>query len=198
MADRLTQLQDAVNVQADNLCNSLGILQQSAVPTNFAEFSSFNRSISQAYARTLAEAGVVLPDTKVAAEQAPPQANGNLSGAGSSGTNKDAPTEEPTTSAAAAAAIPTASDNRGLFVKLITKTAKDIDVLIDSLPSKEAESEIQEAHIARLQAENLAEARELSKTIEEAEAMLAVIQEALDDIAQNMMRMKKLEAMDSK
>ena len=28
MADRLTQLQEAVNHQADNLCNSIGIIQQ--------------------------------------------------------------------------------------------------------------------------------------------------------------------------
>lgn len=195
MADRLTQLQDAVNVQADNFCNSLGILQQLATPTNFSEFSSFNRSTSQAYARTLTESGVVFPGQKTAIDQTTSAANGTTSGVASSSNHKDTTTEEQTTSAAS---IPTASDNRALFVKLITKTAKDIDVLIDSLPSKEAESEIQEAHIARLQSENMAEAKELAKTIEEAEAMLAVIQEALDDIAQNMMRMKKLEAMDTK
>ncbi len=37
MADRLTELQNIINQQAENLCNALGVLQQSAQPTYFSD-----------------------------------------------------------------------------------------------------------------------------------------------------------------
>ncbi|XP_046682058.1 mediator of RNA polymerase II transcription subunit 21 [Homalodisca vitripennis] len=44
MADRLTQLQDTINQQAEYFCNSIGILQQYSTPS---KFSGFDRSGSQ-------------------------------------------------------------------------------------------------------------------------------------------------------
>ncbi|SPP88350.1 blast:Mediator of RNA polymerase II transcription subunit 21 [Drosophila guanche] len=38
MADRLTQLQDTVNQQAEHFCNAIGIIQQTSYPSKFANF----------------------------------------------------------------------------------------------------------------------------------------------------------------
>lgn len=86
MAERLTQLQDAVNFQAENFCNSIGILQQFAQPSLFTEFDKSNRSQNQR---------------------------------------------------------PPAEDYAQLFASLIAKTAREVDLLIDSLPSEESSPELQ-------------------------------------------------------
>jgi len=44
MPDRLTQLQDTVNQQAEHFCNSIGVLQQCSVPS---KFPGFDRNGSQ-------------------------------------------------------------------------------------------------------------------------------------------------------
>lgn len=86
MAERLTQLQDSVNLQAENFCNSIGILQQFAQPSFFSEFEKSNRN-----------------------------------------QNQRAPDE----------------DYAQLFATLIAKTAREVDLLIDSLPAEESSPELQ-------------------------------------------------------
>ncbi|CAH8442566.1 unnamed protein product [Heterobilharzia americana] len=49
MADRLTELQDAINLQAENLCNAIGVIQQVAQPSFFADFNWASRSAKPEY-----------------------------------------------------------------------------------------------------------------------------------------------------
>uniref|UniRef100_G3MPL6 Mediator of RNA polymerase II transcription subunit 21 n=1 Tax=Amblyomma maculatum TaxID=34609 RepID=G3MPL6_AMBMU len=135
MADRLTQLQDAVNAQADNFCNSIGILQQYAAPSSFPEFE-----------KTVSKPG-----------QQPQE------------------------------------DYPQLFASLIARTAKDIDVLIDSLPSEEASPELQAANLRRLEVENQEAARRLEEVVQQGEALLEQIQKALHDIAESQLSMQHLD-----
>ncbi|KAF8781884.1 mediator of RNA polymerase II transcription subunit 21-like [Argiope bruennichi] len=133
MADRLTQLQDAVNAQAENICNSIGVLQQCATPSIFPEFD------------------------RVGPKPPPPP-----------------------------------EDYCQIFANLICKTAKDIDVLIDSLPSEESYPELQEASIKNLNAENIEAARALEELVVKGECLLEQIRKVLSDIAQSEQEMQKI------
>lgn len=125
MADRLTQLQDIVNQQADNFCNSIGILQQCALPS---KFSNFDRNGSQT-----------------------PQQQ---------------------------------EDYTNLFSSLITRCAKDIDALIESLPNDDTSTDLQVASLRRLEQENQLAAERLEEVVRKGELLLEQIQAALSDIAQ--------------
>ncbi|XP_038059617.1 mediator of RNA polymerase II transcription subunit 21-like isoform X2 [Patiria miniata] len=133
MADRVTQLQDAVNQLAEHFCNSVGVLQQSASPAKFPGFEK--QGVGQ------------LPE--------PAQSQEEYS---------------------------------QLFAQLIARTAKDIDVLIDSLPSEESTLELQQASLRNLEADNQEAAAKLAEVVERGEALLVRIQEALGDIAEAQLR----------
>lgn len=85
--------------QAENFCNSIGILQQFAPP---GKFSGFERSGSQT-----------------------PQQNQQSQ-----------------------------EDYAQLFATLIARCAKDIDVLIESLPNEDSSTELQVSSLKRLEREN--------------------------------------------
>lgn len=131
MADRLTQLQDAVNSLADQFCNAIGVLQQCAPP---ASFSNIQTAI-----------------------------------------NKDQP------------ANPT-EEYAQLFAALIARTAKDVDVLIDSLPSEESTAALQAASLRQLEEENHEAAARLEEVVYRGDVLLEKIQSALADIAQSQLR----------
>ena len=132
MADRLSQLQDAVNQLAEQFCNSIGIIQQTA------QLGSFQRG-----ART--------------------------------GSTPRTPEV-------------TQEGHTALFATLITRTAKDIDYLINSLPSDKSTAEHQASSLLKLEKENQEAGRRLEQTIEEGEQLLSEIRDALHDISEALMQ----------
>ncbi|KAF4080983.1 hypothetical protein AMELA_G00155570 [Ameiurus melas] len=131
MADRLTQLQDAVNSLADQFCNAIGVLQQCAPPASFSNIQTI--------------------------------------------INKDQPSN------------PT-EEYAQLFAALIARTAKDVDVLIDSLPSEESTAALQAASLRQLEEENHEAAARLEEVVYRGDLLLEKIQSALADIAQSQLR----------
>lgn len=138
MADRLTQLQDTINQQADHFCNSIGILQQYSTPS---KFPGFDRSGSQT------------PQQQQQQE-----------------------------------------DYAHLFATLIARCAKDIDVLIESLPNEDSSTELQVQSLRRLEQDNREAGERLEEVVHRGEALLEQIQSALADIAQSQLDMQHLQA----
>ncbi|XP_064619688.1 mediator of RNA polymerase II transcription subunit 21-like [Lineus longissimus] len=84
-------------------------------------------------------------------------------------------------------------DYAPLFAQLIARTAKDIDVLIDSLPSEESSTDLQAACLRRLEAENNDAARRLEEVVKRGETVLEQIQQALHEIALSQLESQSLE-----
>ncbi|KAL7643098.1 UNVERIFIED_CONTAM: hypothetical protein RMT77_006388 [Armadillidium vulgare] len=135
MADRLSQLQDAVNQQAENLCNSIGILFQTATPVSFPGFDKSSKTPSQ-------------------------------------------------------------TENLELyhktFAKLIARNGKDIDILIDSLPSEESSAEVQTASMKDLEKEGEEAAARLQRGVERGQKILDDINRALADIANTQLAINRI------
>jgi len=134
MSDRLTQLQDAINLLADQFCNSIGLLQQSAPSSTFVGFEK--------------------------------------SGSKEPGITK----------------------NVRLFCNVISRTSKDIDVLIDSLPDEESTTRLQASFLNKLEIENNGETEKLRLLVKEGEERLNKLQEALVDIAKMQLETRKIQA----
>lgn len=84
----------------------------------------------------------------------------------------------------------TLSDYAALFATLIARCAKDIDTLIESLPSEEASQELQVASLSRLEQENQDAGEQLEEVVRQGEALLQRVQAALQDIAQSQLDMQ--------
>ncbi|XP_065561486.1 mediator of RNA polymerase II transcription subunit 21-like [Artemia franciscana] len=132
MADRITQLQDYINNQADNFCNAIGVLQRFAVPS---PVPGFDRG------------------------SATPQQN---------------QTEM--------------QDLAKIYAEQIARTAKDIDVLIESLPSEESTTDLQVASLQKLEHENFEAALKLESVVKEGETLLEHLQKVLHEIAQSQLQ----------
>lgn len=75
---------------------------------------------------------------------------------------------------------------------MIARCSKDIDTLIDSLPSEESSTELQVASLRRLEVENQEAAEQLEEIVQRGQEVLERIQAALSDIAQKQLEMQHL------
>lgn len=75
-------------------------------------------------------------------------------------------------------------DYAQVFSTLISRCAKDIDTIIESLPNEDCSQELQFASLLMLEQENKEAAERLEEVVRRGEALLEKVQEALSDIAQ--------------
>lgn len=80
-------------------------------------------------------------------------------------------------------------DYAELFAQLVSRSAKDIDTLIESLPNEESSIELQNQSLSILEYENQVAAEQLEEVVLEGEELLSKIQVALEDIAQAQLQM---------
>lgn len=186
-ADRLTQLQDAVNFQAENFCNSIGIIQEMASGTQFSDFEKC--SINSNSKTTLVSN---IKDGKTSKSVTNCTNNNSVDTTILNGTTSNG---KLTVNSDDIATNGEKEDFGKLFARLISRTAKDIDILVDSLPpSNESDSSEQyTATIRRLEQDNMECAAQLEQTIKKGELMLEKIQAALAEIALLQLKTQNLE-----
>ncbi|XP_065181767.1 mediator of RNA polymerase II transcription subunit 21-like [Sycon ciliatum] len=124
MADRITQLQDSVNVLAEHFCNSVGVLS------------------------TQAEVG---PEAEAKRKEV-----------------------------------------AEMFSKLISQTARDVDFLIQALPSAQSTVEIQSETLESLETQNTAAAQQLRDLVQAGEVLGDEVKTALTDLVDHQFELSKL------
>jgi len=149
MADRITQLQDYINMLAEQMCNAVGVLQQIAPPIAFE-----NSQISLKHLK-LEEQEKILP-----------------------------PNHDITD--------PVVLENIQIFSKLISRTVKDIDIIVSSLPSKESTTDLQYEKLEKLNSDNQTHAEQLENLIEEGENLLTHIRSMIDNISSELLQIDKI------
>jgi hypothetical protein len=86
----------------------------------------------------------------------------------------------------------TPEDVKLTFSKLITTTAKKIDILIDSLPNEdESNEQLQAEQLKELERENAEAARELEYVTNCAESLLQQIQRKISQIAESQLTIQQ-------
>lgn len=79
-----------------------------------------------------------------------------------------------------------------LFAQLVGRKARDIDVLVESLPSEDSSSELQMAALRQLTLENEAAHQQLQQVVSGGEQLLERLQAALHDIARAQLQSQQL------
>ncbi|VDM32166.1 unnamed protein product [Hydatigera taeniaeformis] len=149
MADRLTELQDAINLQAENLGNAVGVIQQLAQPSLFRELNHNGRREKEWASN---------PEFQALLQNQSQE------------------------------------DNAHKFAVAIATTAKQIDLLISSLPAEEASLELQDEATRHLLSDYRKESAKLVHLITKSfQTRLSKVRQLLSKIAEVQLLTRTLE-----
>ncbi|EUB57897.1 Mediator of RNA polymerase II transcription subunit [Echinococcus granulosus] len=149
MADRLTELQDAINLQAENLGNAVGVIQQLAQPSLFRELNHNGRREKEWASN---------PEFQALLQNQSQE------------------------------------DNAHKFAVTIATTAKQIELLINSLPAEEASLELQDEVTRHLLSEYRKESAKLVHLITKSfQTRLSKVRQLLSKIAEVQLLTRTLE-----
>ncbi|CDS38069.1 Mediator of RNA polymerase II transcription [Echinococcus multilocularis] len=149
MADRLTELQDAINLQAENLGNAVGVIQQLAQPSLFRELNHNGRREKEWASN---------PEFQALLQSQSQE------------------------------------DNAHKFAVTIATTAKQIELLINSLPAEEASLELQDEVTRQLLSDYRKESAKLVHLITKSfQTRLSKVRQLLSKIAEVQLLTRTLE-----